>query len=281
MMVPNGIRKVFDTFPLKEYPPVSNTTTAVNDALQENQFYFQLDSDSPMDASFILGVFNVAEIKGKYVPTDPLGLAYSFILCSKNDLRLPVFQNDNKPLRFHSMMKLSYSASPDKTLPILIEDDLQSKSREIKLLHHLQSQTGSALKTTDPDQYMINQLLDTELYDTWLLCIWFESAVVDLGQIFGLPLIEITKIHLFESLPSWNHFKIRYPTLVPEVYDSKLNDIKSILTWLDTTEGLSNIVLQKLYAFVIHIKYFLQETRLMALIPAGLMEKADQFFDGF
>lgn len=287
VQVPQSVKTVFDTFPLKQYPAIPNTTPAINDALENKRFYYQSTnqlkaSKDNSDAMFILAVFNVTEVNGKLIPTDPFGLAYSFILAEKNGLRLPPSPSSNNSNNgsksSHSIMTLAYNSAPDKTLPMIIEDDLDEKVREIRCFNELETLIAERLKDT-PEQYLINHLIDTQFYDIWLLCIWFERDTIDLAQVFGLDRIDITKYDLFDTLPTWKHFKIRYPKLVVEVYENKLKEVSRILTLLDADDALGLVIVAKLYGFVIHADQFLKGTKLKEMTPESLIETAYEYLN--
>lgn len=271
MLVPEPLQKLFNNFPLVDYPPIPNSTPAINTKLEENRYYFTGDDSN--EAIFTLAVFNIAKVNGKYIPTDPFGLSYGLILSKKNNLKFPTpSAHTNKSRKAHSIMKLSYSASPDKTLPLMIEDDLETKTRDLRVLAQLETEVNARL---GPEDQFINQLIDTELFDLWLLCIWYESERIDLGLVFGLELVGLTKLHLFETMPEWKHFKTRHPKLGPTLYHQKLADVKKILGLVGETGN--EIVQMKVYGFVVHVKEFLGETKLGEIVSPELTRQATEY----
>lgn len=110
--VPGPIKALFDTFPLKTYPPIYSEPS------DEGFVYFGVkDSSKETDSRFTLGVHGLAHIEGKTLPTDPFSLADCLILCHRHGLTLP----KNKEKSPYSMAAFSYEASPTNELPILVE----------------------------------------------------------------------------------------------------------------------------------------------------------------
>lgn len=255
--VPPLIKKVFDTFPLKEYPAVTSSTSAINDSIEENKYYFGDSNDSIN--SFDLGVFNVHELEGKVVPTDPFGLSQCLILCHKNDLKLPRNEtggdggdggNDGK----NSLFVVAYNASPDMFLPILIENDFDAKVRDIRLFNEILSITSNKLE--DNKKFLINEMIDNVCVDLWILCIYLEHKSIDLSLIFNLnPLTNsLTNYEFLLAVKEWRHISIRY-SINNKTYDNKLQEFENMLQLIvNNFDNLDSICQIKIASFMITAK---------------------------
>lgn len=258
-MIPSSVKKVFDTFPLKTYPPVDNTTPKSLKELQSRKFPFE---GPQSDTNFNLGVFNVYQHDGKYLPTDPISLAQATILCTKNNLSLP--STSPVSASSSSLITLSYSASPDNRLPILIEEP----SRTIRLCEEILATTNDKLNVTDR---ILNEYLDDIILDSWLMCIFLDE--VDLNQIFNVPYL--TKFDLFKHLGTWKGFNTRY-VLNDDIYRSKLEELKTVFklygesTKTESSDGTDTkvdpIAKIKIDSYRLHITSLLKGTRLHALL---------------
>lgn len=249
--VPTFINNVFDTFPLVEYPPVNNTTEELRHDLEDQKVYFT-QHEPKEKGSFILGVFNVCEYKGHTVPTDPISLGYTLILANKNGLGLPTPNAKGG----HCIMKLAYNASPNKQLPILIEDE---STRIIRCYDELAKLINKSL-TTQQDKFIMG-LVDTTIFDLWVLCLLVEK--IELADIFGLRLSQITKYDLLNDIKAWNGFSVRYPKYPESLYHSKLEDFQLLLGLL---KECNRTIQLKINAFIIHIQLFLKDTKLYPIV---------------
>ncbi|WEJ94307.1 hypothetical protein PSN45_001791 [Yamadazyma tenuis] len=273
VQVPTVLKKVFETFPVVEYPSLPNSTPIIQQSIERNRFYFQRSPPSEKGA-FTLGVFNLFKYQDNYIPTDPLSLAVTLHLCSKHGLKLPNCQGDSGDSG-HSIMKMSYFGSPNSFLPILIED---GTSREI----HLASALISGIcKSDDVKETLLSDLLDVELYDLWLLSVWFEYEKLDLTALFGIEIVSLTKYELFESILTWRDFKVRYPILNRSIYDAKLSHVEELLSLL--SEDLNNLSrghLIKVYAYVIIVENLMKSTEARKVIPSKLSLNASNYMNG-
>lgn len=228
--VPKPIKKVFDTFPLYTYNPIPNTTPSNFQSIESNKFYFTSSNDQAKDnACFTLGVHNIYLVNTangeKEIPSDPISLGHSLVLCHKNDLKLPTSGDNIGSKSKHSIMRLSYHASPDNQLPILIEDDLNSQTRNIRsALSMNQSVKVNNNFSENALARIINELVDTELADLWILCLLSDlpsSNPFVFNKLFKLD-EEITKstftnkitiMSILNEIPRWGSFQIRYSYL--------------------------------------------------------------------
>ncbi|CAH6720242.1 hypothetical protein CLIB1444_03S07558 [[Candida] jaroonii] len=245
-MVPSSVKKVFDTFPLKVHPAVDNSTAKSLKELEARKYPF---GGSQTDSNFNLGVFNVFEHDGNYLPTDPISLAQATILCHKNNLSLPEVTSTSTSK--NCLITLSYSASPDNRLPILIEEP----SRTIRLCEEILSTTNDKLNVTDK---ILNEYIDDIILDSWLMCVFLEN--VDIVRIFNIPYI--TKIDLFKHLGTWKGFATRY-ALNEDIYHRKLQELKTVFELYHTADAIAKI---KIDSYKLHINSLLEGTKLHALL---------------
>lgn len=260
--VPTPIKKVFDAFPLVEYGNIPSTTSVIEDSINSQKLHF---SGPATDDIFTLNVFEIFHYNQVLIPTDPFSLAVTLNLCKKNHLKLP--RPESKGTSSHSIMKTSYQASPNGALPVLVED---STSREILLASDLKKSLRSSVLP------LLSDLLDSDLYDLWLMAIYFESDKVDLTKIFGIDSPQLTKYTLLEDLKQWNFFSIRYPHLNQSVYESKLERCKHLLSQIEEVDEVNLI---KIYAFVIIVDSLMDNTKLGTIIPSNLVENANDYIN--
>lgn len=267
MQVPSVIKDVFDRFPLREYPAVPNTTLKIDDSIISNSFHFGGESSS--SGKFTLAVFNVFELQGRLLPTDYNGLQTAFHLCQKNNLTLP---RPGVSGSGHSIMKVSYYASPNNFLPMLIEDD------EIRALV-LYDQIKLMLNKQDAiKDEILGEFLDCCFTDLWLLCLWFQSDQLDLTAILDLPANVVTKHELCESMSSWTGLKIRYGVLEDLVYTRLLSQVSETLQLIEKDkDAVSATNLRKVYAFSLISKSLLSNTKVSDVIPASLEEASVKY----
>lgn len=251
--VPKPIKEVFNAFPVYSYSSIPNTTEANNESIESSKFYFRTNKEkSSSEACFILGVHNVLMIKvgtgEKYTPSDPVSLGHALILCFKNDLKLPSPSGHGNKSS-HSIMKLSYHASPDNQLPILIEDNSSLKTRNIRSSVSMnQSVKINNDFAKNALAQMVNELIDSEFYDLWILCLLGDlpkSNVLAFNQIFKLnteitnsdTTNKLTIMSILNEIPNWGSFKVRYSYLFDHSKGRNLMNIPGRLQ----NEGLVEI----------------------------------------
>mmetsp|Transcript_1201 Transcript_1201/g.1319 ORF Transcript_1201/g.1319 Transcript_1201/m.1319 type:complete len:341 (+) Transcript_1201:21-1043(+) len=254
--VPKPIKKVFDTFPLYTYNPIPNTTPSNIQSIESNKFYFTSSNNQSIEnACFTLGVHNIYLVKTtngeKKIPSDPISLGHSLILCHKNNLHLPTCGDKGFKSK-HSIMKLSYHASPDNQLPILIEDDLKTQTRNIRsALSMNQSVKVNNKFSENPLARIINELVDTELADLWILCLLSDltsSNPFVFNKLFRLDeeitnstfTNKITIMSILNEIPKWGSFKTRYSYLFDHSRTKSLINIPLRLHSEDILEVFAN-----------------------------------------
>lgn len=225
MKVPLPIRAVFDAFPLKEYPP-----EVVEQPQSEPGVYFfsRSDEDSKTDEleNFHLAVHRICPTvirgKNKYLPSDPIGLASSLILCYRHQLLLPSDKTDRQTL--HTLRELSYLASPDNELPIMIETKGTTTQR-ITSSNEIVKSVSNAYFKGNSRAFFINHYLDS-LVDLWIFILladipqshdplsvysrlFFQDEAVRQSETF----LYLTVLKLVTEISDWSSFRIRYSFL--------------------------------------------------------------------
>lgn len=231
LQVPKPLKTLFDTFPLATYGPVANTTPQNDAYIEASKYCFETkdskngkDSSDPSDSVFTLGAHNVVPLHIsntlRYVPSDPVSFGLALVLCRKNGLLLP----QGKGTLNHSIMNLAYHASPDNQLPLLIEDE--KETRNLRSGTSVGASVASKYFAESTVDYMVNNLIEHELYDLWLMALLIElpSMPEKFNSIFSHK-EEITRneaattatlISLLLEIPSWRALKVRYPHLLHE-----------------------------------------------------------------
>lgn len=222
--VPEPLRCIFDTFPLQTYSEVLHESQSSH----SNEFFFDSKNSSHVieksGRKFCLAVHKAQLIKlngvMKRVPTDPFGLANSLILCYRHELKLP---SEEKGLKSqHSIKLMSYLASPDNELPMLVENR-SSVTEVITSSKAFQKSIASKYFLDDAQGFMFNQLLDN-LKDLWIFILLSDiprCGDADYSGIFHQDW-EISSsnianylmsLKLATIIPNWTSFRTRYPHL--------------------------------------------------------------------
>lgn len=226
LQVPKPLKSLFNTFPLATYAAVANTTPQNDAFIEESKFYFETKDPQNIssDSVFTLGVHNVVPLQiaksVRYVPTDPVSFGLALVLCRKNSLCLPQGRSSLK----HSIMCLAYHASPDNQLPLLIEDE--KDSRNLRSGNNVSSSIASKYFVDCALDYMVNNMVEHELYDAWIMALLCDlpSMPETFSKIFNhkdeLFISEnattAALISLLLEIPSWRTFRVRHPHLFHE-----------------------------------------------------------------
>ncbi|KAG2732062.1 hypothetical protein G9P44_004479 [Scheffersomyces stipitis] len=298
--IPESVKKLFDTFPLTTYPAIPKTTSGNDEFIEEKKFYFENEKQSQIstNASFSLGVHNVVEFKGqdgkrKYIPSDPVSLGQALILCHKNKLKLPTTSSTNRSC--NSIMKVSFHASPDKQLPILIEDDKQSRTiRTISsIIETVAKSNFQKHPYLDAELLVLNDFIDLKLFDLWILCLLNESIdrfdeIFDIDSKLDLSFVAKSLVinNIYSEVEHWRAFRTRNPNLfdymgqntqmiasntsLKNYYYLQIDEFADILPlWIkDINTDVSqnsiqqNIIFFKLSSYIVIIHELLQGTKL-------------------
>lgn len=224
MKVPEPVRVLFENFPIETYPPVANESVHSTNLEQSIKYPF-LGTDQ-LNALFSLGVFGVYEYKNKVLPTDPLSLGYSLILADRNKFKLPreLSSKGSQSL----LMVLSYHASSNNQLPMLIEDQIEESP--LRMVKTTKSLRKVVTKGMDASQLAIADLIDS-YYDLWLMCLAIEGVGFD--TTFNIEGTAVQRADIWSALLSWHGFKDRQPALFAQSH--KLS--KTLIT--DLWQGIN------------------------------------------
>ncbi|GMM37389.1 SAM complex subunit [Saccharomycopsis crataegensis] len=248
--IPQSIRSLFKSFPIATYPPV---TSESGQAFHHRQFTLQPKSSqrNPDNDHFSLGVYGLFESSNGFIlATDPECLFSQLQLCHRNDLKIPTISAscDSSDETSHKIMILSYQASKDSQLPILIENSeslgngsraKQSSNRTVRssfALHEL-----ALSKITNRSTYLISHWADQVLYDIWTFTLLTELDASQLLNLYSSPTISpaspivktdqyytsnaVSPIHtlvlkdLLVHLLSRYQFRSRYPTIAENFHN--------------------------------------------------------------
>ncbi|CCD23845.1 SAM complex subunit SAM35 NDAI_0C01840 [Naumovozyma dairenensis CBS 421] len=184
LTVPSPIKLLFDTFPLVTYPPINNQDTQRQNDIDSRTYPFttiNVENNGMIDKSFSLAVYNVYKHpkKNAILCTDPICQYLQFALCLKNNLKLPSNNNlsliDKNPpsisISENNVITLSYLATPQRILPILIENkhnnvnDIAQESKTILTSVEYMVSSNKAIK---PKEKLLLNLVDTTIQDCWI-----------------------------------------------------------------------------------------------------------------
>lgn len=210
--IPGPVKTLFETFPLKTYPPV------FSEYGDEQFVYFGEKKPSNAESpKFTLGVHGLTQIQGKTLPTDPFSLACCLILCHRHGLSLP--RNlEKSPYR---MTALSYKASPKNELPLLIEH--ANDNNTVIKLDEMQKAIADKNFGDSVIELLINLFLD-DLGDLWILILLHDlanSQAANFPRVFNSLkagnenefLEGLLVTGLLGDIAEWNAFKTKYPLL--------------------------------------------------------------------
>ncbi|ODV93926.1 hypothetical protein PACTADRAFT_35671 [Pachysolen tannophilus NRRL Y-2460] len=184
--VPEPIKAVFDTFPLKTYSANKKSDLTLFPQNTTNKFeLIKKDQDQSQFSSqgnFQLGVYNVSKYvkdPNVLIPTDPICLSTLLIINLRNGLLLPKVkfpEGDNGNIKNNNFITiLSYHASYDGELPLLIEDNsgknLQKSIKSTSLINDL-----NLTRCTDNKEFFKCQVVDSILYDCWVITVLYELS---------------------------------------------------------------------------------------------------------
>lgn len=249
--VPGPIRTLFDTFPLKTYPPVYSKPD------EEGLVYFETKDPASLQSSakFTLGVHGLIQIEGKMIPTDPFSLANCLILCYRHGLLLP--KSDKKSS--YSMMALSYEASPTDELPILVEQNEENVS--IITSDEICTSLNKKYFNDSVTDLLINSFLD-DLNDLWVLILLsdvaqsqgthFEKIFDFIGKNSGNEFVKgLLVTRLLHAIPSWCSFKAKNPLLFTtnRAYAALRNKELTEVFYKSNAKALQKLYFEKMCLF--------------------------------
>lgn len=236
--MPAPIKSLFESFPLKTFPPIPILDDAMNNEFNRRKLPFQgLNSyQDNANSTFTLGVYNYFhEPKtNAFLSTDPWCLYAQFALCKKNSLGLPCFENPKdttieKRKHQHSLGLVSSSAAPKETLPILIEG---YNNRYIRSTEGINEILRSRV-SEDPEQLMYIIMLDNVIYDCWITQIIYHTSQQEFLKLYSfnseqenalLNHLSITNMKF--ALLKRNNFHLRHKEITKNI-ESTFNVYKS------------------------------------------------------
>ncbi|CAK7895345.1 sorting assembly machinery 35 kDa subunit [[Candida] anglica] len=313
MRVPESIKTVFDTFPLKTFPAVPVGSPDQTQAVEDQKFYFR-GEPSKDGNSFILGVHSILpiEVDGitKYIPSDPISLAKCLSTCHKNNLKLPISGDEKSGESSNCMMAFAHQASPDQELPLLIHD---SNGRDRTFITSRSMSSISIKKVTSVTAQVVLEMIETKLYDLWISCLLVEADETSLNKIFRLNsqsswTSQLYTVALFQEIPSWRNFNIRHSNLfttsrvkklaqgssmastfgstlsalrtnvsLDHFYKDQLIEFEAILQsltdFIENNEDEDPVVEIEVAAFLISVDQTLKDTKLGKLIQTSLLDR--------
>lgn len=260
--VPEPLRYVFDSFPLRTYPSVMPEVSN----FQNDEFCFESEASPTSNGTnrkFCLAVHNVQRVQlggtTKVIPTDPFALNNSLILCFRHGLKMPSEPSKNKSS--HSLRTVSYLASADNELPLLI-DLMNSLTDHITNAEELANSVASRYFSADTHGYLINHYLDG-LKDLWILALLCDipgnSSSEYLKLFYEDPellsnsfTLKLASLQLATQMPSWNDFRTRYPHLfqsrLSRIANFHKNTLQNLVSSIDS-EAINEVYQQKLKDF--------------------------------
>lgn len=290
LQVPQWVKSVFDTFPLSTYEA---TPLGEQSDIEKSRFYFISDDpEKAPDHNFILGVDGVIGVNLKIIPSTPVALAHSLILCYKSGLKLPR-ENSKSKTSPHSILSLSYLAASNNELPIIIETNERTQVRNtIPKKGLLASIVTNNNFESDPKAKLINSMVDSCIQDLWILTLicdpqgknkykrifnWNAGAKKSENMTF------LQTLAVQEEIPEWNDIRTRNPNLFPGkiwnaldqealqiVYQDKLKQFEQelplLIEYATGHDPLTKIISFKLVALAILANEILPETGLANLV---------------
>lgn len=276
MKVPAPVKAVFDTFPLVTHP-----AAAVDDDEGVRKYRFTRAagaSDTP-GATFTLAVHNVVTVGGVIVPTDPVSLGQCLVLSLRHGLRLP------RPARGSaapgniapgsaapgSIVALAYQASPDNELPMLVED------LGPRVLHLRAAMRASSAKLLGATDKVLDDVVETQLYDAWQTCLLVDAgddalrAIFSLGLPEGAPVLaRVCRAALLHDVPAWRALGARHAAAAwPQLYARQVAAAAELLALLAAAPPRCAVLEAKVAAFCVLVDATLRHTALGAAVSAS------------
>lgn len=169
--------------------------------------YEELDSEK--FTKFKLGVYNLAPFtydENVMITVDPLCLATLLFISKKTQTKLPRLgpqQNGTSKLDgMNCIVALSHEAAPDKQLPLLIEDDINRKTKKVKRKVRTTAVINKFIEAnvTNPIEQMYNKLVDTRLFDFYVAALVSTGNVNLIMRLYSLAGLEATQKTIFDKL---------------------------------------------------------------------------------
>ncbi|KAL6946517.1 hypothetical protein ACO0RG_000670 [Hanseniaspora osmophila] len=194
---PSIVTKTFSVFPLSVYPGQHDKDNKLQKEIEKHTFPLrsreqQQDRNTQLvekhEDSIVIGVYKVKEYREMmknttvYLPTDPLCLNVLLSMMLKNDLLLPkstCFQHSK-----YSVVELSYHASPDGALPMLVEPErldsklkIHTRNPIIRTYGEINNVLAERLSSENDGHLLLAELMDTIFYDVFIMQLLKEPEV--------------------------------------------------------------------------------------------------------
>lgn len=250
MKIPQPLETLFNHFPLKTFPKQEiDSDTCLE------KFSFLKKSSSPhLSTRFLLTVHNIRNVQlknqeSRFLATDPASLADALILCYNHDLAMPRAAESTKlkNVSNHSIVPMSYLASPNDQLPILVETS-EETTKCITTASKISFSIASKSFSLHGIDSLVNFFMDN-LQTLWVFTILHEisfSSTEVLNLVFydrshvlletnvttepGLSVLDT--LQLIEDMQSWCNFKDKYSHLYSghaESIRAPLNALKHVV----------------------------------------------------
>ncbi|SSD58866.1 uncharacterized protein SCODWIG_00627 [Saccharomycodes ludwigii] len=193
MLVPRLIQIIFNRFPLKEYGPQQEVDINLVNKIEQHRYRlipktnFDNKAINANEAKCEIGCYKVFKytvagnkngVESVFLPNDPICLYLLLQFCYKNNLNLATddknidFSTNNNFLRF-SLVELSYHASTEKQLPIMIEQFESNDNTSVTFIREYNSikdiLSNKELSTCkEKNDIFLMELLDIVLYDFFI-----------------------------------------------------------------------------------------------------------------
>ncbi|VEU21053.1 DEKNAAC101929 [Brettanomyces naardenensis] len=206
----SAINEFNSRFPLVKYQSISSESDSFNQLITKRQFDLRQSSEDDEKnkfSKFKLGIYNVTPFsfdENILVTLDPLCLSTMLILAAKTHHSLHHLRSSRTDASTSSgvVLVLSYSASPDGELPILIEDEVNRTTRKVKRKTRSTSVINNFElgNVKDPKELMYIKLVDTILFDFFIAALAASHDQKLIMRLYSLAGIEEKERGIFDKL---------------------------------------------------------------------------------
>ncbi|KAL6949966.1 hypothetical protein ACO0QE_000635 [Hanseniaspora vineae] len=194
---PSLVTKTFSAFPLSVYPGQHDKDSKLQKEIEKRTFplrsrhkpkHLNTTQVEKFEDSIAIGVYKAQaycdSIKDTtvYLPTDPLCLNVLLSMMLKNELLLP--KKNGFEQTAYSMVELSYHASPDGALPILVEPEhlesnltIHARNPIIRTYGEINNVLAERLSSESDAHLLLAELMDTIFYDVFIMQLLKEPEV--------------------------------------------------------------------------------------------------------
>ncbi|KAF6006215.1 hypothetical protein HII13_005337 [Brettanomyces bruxellensis] len=199
-------------FPLITLPPAEPNSDSFIKLITKRLYVLPSDPSANKDQGnikFKLGVYNLFPFtfdENVLVSVDPLCLSALLILTCKTGSRLPqlrpLISASEKMKADRCIVAMSYSASPDGQLPILVEDEVNKSEQKVKRKFRSTMMINKFIiaNISDPTIIMCIKLVDTRLFDFYTSCLLASKNEKLIMRLYSLAGLEEKQKVLFDKL---------------------------------------------------------------------------------